>query len=304
MSTLLVGSKYLSQGESNNIEIRQDDQILFHADRLDDLYDSNSYIVKQFAARVKAVEVGFGNVRNLAFLEHFPNTTDVWILTSLVQDISGLLHLPQLNRLAIERPSCRMDILGELANLSELYLDEWRPGAASIFNLTQLRTVRIRGYPYRDLEPMQKWTRLNHLWLAYGGLESLKGIPVAIRALELAVLRKLRTISDVDHCKAMERLIVEKCRALSSLAGIEGCVDLAVLSVFDCGTLLPDLEPVRHLSSLTYLVLTGFTGIVQADEGVLDNLQRLETLIISKKLGMPLARLQRTLPQTDIRYVR
>ncbi len=304
MATLLVGSKYLSDGESNSIEIRQDDRVLFHSDRLDDLYDNNSYTVRQFAARVETVEVGFGNVRNLAFLEHFPRTTDVWILTSLVRDITGLLRLPQLKRLAIERPSCRMDILGELLSLTELYLDEWRPGAASIFNLTQLQTVRIRGYPYRDLEPMQKWTRLNHLWLAYGGLESLTGIPVTVRALELAVLRKLRNISDVAHCRGMERLIVEKCRALSSLAGIEGCADLDVLSVFDGGTLLTDLEPLRHLSSLTYLVLTGFAGVTQADEGVLDNLQRLERLIISKKLGIPLARLQRSLPHTDIRYVR
>jgi len=197
-----------------------------------------------------------------------------------------------------------MDVLGELVNLTSIYLDDWRPGAAGVFNLTEIQHASIRRYPYTELRPMHRWTKLNSLWLAYGALESLEGIPAIVTKLELKMLRKLHDIRSISDCHALERLVIGDCKQLSSLEGLETCRELKILSIYNVNSVIRSLNPIRDLPNLTYLVLTGFTGVLEPDESVLDELHQLETLIISKKLGIPLERLKRALPNTDIRMVR
>jgi Leucine-rich repeat (LRR) protein len=300
MTVLRVGAKYFSEGAGNRFGIYEGDKAKFRVDGLDDLYSADSRFLKRFAADIDTVEVGFCDIVDLDFLRQLPNAKKVWVLTSRVKDISGLRHCPQLCSLAIERPTCRMDVLGELTNLEEVHLDNWRPGADSLFHLTKLRSVRIRRYPYPDLTNMSRWRELRTLWLAYGGLETLDGIPDCTTVLELAQLRKLRSIDGIRSCRDLNRLIIQSCRSLTSLIGIESCLALDVLSVFQMGT-LTDLHPIRYLPHLTYLVLTEFAGLLERDEGVLDNLSSLRTLIISKKLGIPIERLQKVLPNADTR---
>ena len=195
-----------------------------------------------------------------------------------------------------------MDVLGDLSNLSSIFLDDWRPGAASIFDLTQLETVGIRRYPHSDLRPMQGWKKLVHLWLASGGLESLDGVSDNIATLELAELRKLSRVDQIARCHKLNRLIIQSCRGLTSLIGIESCRALEFLSIFRIGT-LTSLQPIRCLPNLKYLVLTEFAGLLEPDETILDNMPQLETLIISKKLGIPAERLRHVLPNTNLRIV-
>lgn len=304
MLTLRVGPKYYLEGASNAVEVYRGDRREYRVEGLHHVYDPASRLLRRFGAEIQAVEVGFCDVTDVNFLEFLPAVTKIWILTSDVKDVTGLRFSKQLDSLAIERPTCRMDVLGELAGLKTLYLDDWRPGAASIFRLSNLETVRLRRYPYADLTPMSGWKDLRHLWLAYGGLQTLEGIPAGVRELELASLRKLRNIEHVRNCPDLERLIVEACASLTSLAGIEACHALKILSLFNSKSRLRTLEPLRGLASLTYLVLTQIAEVVEPDETVLDSLQRLETLIISRKIGIPEERLRQPLPQTDIRIVR
>jgi Leucine-rich repeat (LRR) protein len=304
MTTLLVGTKYLGEGESHWIEVREDDNVQMRLEGLHHLYDPISQLLQSCAEGIDAVQVGFCGIGDLNFLQHLPNVTDVYVQTSSVKDISGLRYAAQLERLAIDRPSCRMDVLGELVNLTSIYLDDWRPGAAGVFNLTEIQHASIRRYPYTDLRPMHRWTKLNSLWLAYGGLESLEGIPATITRLELAMLRKLHDIHSIGDCHALELLQIQGCKGLTTIDGLECCRTLRGISIAENKSTIKNLHPIRHLSRLTYLVLTGFTGVSEPDETVLDELQQLETLIISKKLGIPLERLKRMLPNTDIRMVR
>ena len=304
MLTLRVGPKYFLEGASNAVEVYRGDRREYRVEGLHHVYDPASRLLRRFGAEIEAVEVGFCDVTDVNFLEFLPAVTKIWILTSDVKDVTGLRFSKQLDSLAIERPTCRMDVLGELAGLRTLYLDDWRPGAASIFRLSNLETVRFRRYPYAALTPMSGWKDLRHLWLAYGGLQTVEGIPVGVRELELASLRKLRSIEHVRNCSGLERLIVEACASLASLAGIEACHALKFFSLFNSKSRLRTLEPLRGLASLTYLVLGEIAGVVEPDVAVLDGLQQLETLIISRKVGIPEERLRRSLPQTDIRMVR
>jgi hypothetical protein len=286
-TTLRVGPKYFLDGASNAVEVYYGDKRLFRREGLEQVYDPSSRLLRRFASEIEKVEVGFSAATDVNFLEFLPNTSDVWILTSEVRDITGLRHLSTLSRLAIERPTCRMDMLGELHGLKTLYLDDWRPGASSIFGLQKLESIQLRRYPYRDLTRMSKWRNLKALWLTHGSLETLTGIPEGVLELELAGLRKLRDLSGLGACQGLGRLIIEGCPAFSSLAGLEACRELRILSLFNLKSRLQTLAPLRSLQHLSYLFMTDIAGVLQPDDSVLDGLQQLETLIMSKRLGVP-----------------
>lgn len=304
MATLQVGPKFYSEGASNSLKVFEGESVRLKVDGLEALYDPSSQLLRRYASVIETVEIGFCDIQDTRFLQYLPNVNQVWILSSDVKDISGLRFTQRLRRLAIERPTCRMDVLGDLQELVDLSLDDWRPGAASIFRLKKLESLQIRRFPYANLVQLSHFQRLRTLWLTQGSIESLDGIPSGVVELELCCLRKLHDIRAVGQCENLVRLIAEACTRLSSLSGLERCSVLNMLSVFNCKTTLESLEPIRSLSRLTYLVLTDFTALAHPDETALDNLQRLERLIISKKIGIPLARLQQALPHTDIRYVR
>lgn len=304
MATLLVGSKFFVAETYDKVDVYVGDELTLRVEGLGQLDDPDSEILRRFGKDIDVVEVGICDIGDLSFLRHLPNVRSVWVFTTSVKDLSGLRYASQLERLAIDRPSCRMDVLGELVNLTSIHLDDWRPGAAGVFNLTKINNASIRRYPYADLRPMHRWTKLNSLWLAYGGLESLEGIPATVTKVELTMLRKFHDIRSISNCHALELLQIQGCKGLTTLDGLEYCRTLRGISIADNKSTIENLQPIRHLSRLTYLFLTGFAGVSEPDESVLDELHQLETLIISKKLGIPLARLKRALPNTDIRMVR
>ena len=304
MVTLLVGSKYYAAETYDKVDIYAGDELTLRVEGLEQLDDPDSEILRRFGKDIDVVEVGICDIGDLSFLRHLPNVRSVWVFATSVKDLSGLRYASQLERLAIDRPSCRMDILGELVNLTSIHLDDWRPGAAGVFNLTKINNASIRRYPYADLRPMHRWTKLNSLWLAYGGLESLEGIPATVTKVKLAMLRKFHDIRSISNCHALELLQIQGCKGLTTLDGLEYCRTLRGISIAENRNTIKNLHPIRHLSRLTYLFLTGFTEVLEPDESVLDELHQLETLIISKKLGIPLERLKRALPNTDIRMVR
>ncbi len=304
MATLLVGSKFFAAETYDKVDVYVGDELTLRVEGLGQLDDPDSEVLRRFGRDIDVVEVGICDIGDLSFLRHLPNVKSVWVFTTSVKDLSGLRYASQLERFAIDRPSCRMDVLGELVNLTSIHLDDWRPGAAGVFNLTEIQHASIRRYPYTELRPMHRWTKLNSLWLAYGALESLEGIPAIVTKLELKMLRKLHDIRSISDCHALERLVIGDCKQLSSLEGLETCRELKILSIYNVNSVIRSLNPIRDLPNLTYLVLTGFTGVLEPDESVLDELHQLETLIISKKLGIPLERLKRALPNTDIRMVR
>lgn len=305
MTTLVVGSKYFLKPAPLTATLYDTGEVAIASSPIPMLYDPRSAFLRRYAEAVLDVEIGFNDVlADIGFLEHLPNVRRVWVLTSDIKDITGLRYLNHLTNLAIDRPTCRMDVLGELSQLEELSLDDWRPGAATMFRLSRLETLLLRRFPYKDVENLRHMDRLRTLWLTHGALETLTGLPSGVTQLELAGLRKLQSIKQLSQLPSLERLIIQSCRSLTSVIGVEASASLKFLSVFDCNTVLESLQPIRNLRGLTYLVLTGFRGIIEPDESVFDHMQQLEMLIISRKLGVPLERLTRALPNTEIRYVR
>jgi hypothetical protein len=254
----------------------------------------------RFLSRVRAVIVGYCECRDVGFLRHVPNADDVWIKTPTVKDLSGLRHLPRLRSLALDRPTCRFDVLGELRSLRKLYLDGWRPGAESIFRLTELEDVGLQRFGDADLSRMAGWPKLERLWLNDGKLERLAGIPTSVRVLRLTSQRILSSLTPLGSCEDLEELYIERCRGIRELAGIEGCSHLRIFTVGSSGP-IGSLAPLRGLTQLRYLALIEGSLAPGADVEALYGLPNLETVIVPKKSGTDPERIRRVSPRCDVR---
>lgn len=273
---------------------------------LDQLSEPDLGALAAYVNQVRELTVGYvAEERNLdlSFLRCTPNVEVVWIATDQVHDISGLALLRHIRELSIDRPTCRMDVLGELCSLESLYLDDWRPGAPSLFRLRHLRKVGIQKFGCENLERLSGWNELRELWLNAGPLRDLAGIPEHLRMLRLSGLRKLASLLPVRTCGELEELWLDGCRALHSLSGIEGCRALRRLLLPRCGR-LDTLEPLRCLPEIEYVTLAEGTVGEGTTIEALYGLRNLKTLIIPRKSGLNADRLLQAAPGCDVRLTR
>ncbi len=253
------------------------------------------------AAQVDEIIVGFCELKTLDFLSRFPNVTSVVIHTSTMKDISGLQSVRgTMKSLILHRPSCRMDVLGELHNLEEIFLDDWRPGATSLFALKKLQKASLRKYKLRDLVPMAQWSALQKLWVHAGTLSTLDGVPPSVRILRLTNIGGLKDISALHACDALEELYLHGCKHVSSLDGLHGCSTLNLLSISKLR--IRELSPIRSCKMLRRVFLADGTVV---DSGIdsLCQLAHLEDLIISRQSGLNLEQFRHAHPSCRLRVV-
>ena len=279
---LVIGPEKFEEGRCDIAVLGADDnKVTFNLDEFSSLQEGKT---PEWTYQVDEIIVGFSNASNLEYLQYFPKCKSVRIMTSQVTDISGLLYLSMLKSLTIERARCRMHILGELESLEEIFLDDWRLGADSLFNLTKIVKASLHKYGCNNLESIRKWSLLNELWIRAGKLNELYGIPEGVQALRLTSIRKLESLTPLSQCTKLESLIVESCRGIMSLDGLEYCTNLKTLSLPQMGK-LDHLYSLRSLKNLEYLFLADGTDATNGIE-VLYELPKLTTLVVSKKSGI------------------
>jgi Leucine-rich repeat (LRR) protein len=247
---------------------------------------------------VTEIVIGFSGVTNLDFLAYFPEAGDVWIIDSTVKDISGLQNLKKLKALAIDRPTCRMDVLGKLHSLERIFLDDWRPGADSIFQVRTITYARIRRMKEANLSRMSAWTSLKELWLHAGALTDLAGLPTTLEVLELSSIRGLTSLSSVGVATQLQKLIIGGCKNIHDLEGLQSCPQLRTLVIARSGY-ITSLSPLKNLQDLDYVYL-GDDTVVRDDIDVLYSLHSLKKLIISGKSGLDVERFHQALPDCDL----
>jgi len=283
---LTIGTIYLGGNEYKNIHaitLTSETGINVTSSFENDISLTELEPFSMYLRRVDSVVVGFTTLSNMDFLSHLPNVLDVKIMTSNMKDISGLRYLKQLKVLSLERPTYRMDLLGDLQSLEKVYLDDWRPGAKSIFRLDNLIKLGVQKFAEIDLSGMSGWQQLKELWLNAGRLQNLNGIPSSLTNLRLTNLRKLSSIFSISTCQTLQDLRLQGCRGLNSLEGIHNCTNLEILSITQVGV-IDSLEPLRNLKKLKYLVFTYDVELKDLESiETIYALQNLEKLIISKK---------------------
>lgn len=294
---LTIGSIYLGKDEPNLAELSNEQDVVKQIS----LEDENSSVADfaPYLDQVDEVVVGWVNQPDLAFLQSFPNVTDVWIITSTVKNLDGLLYLKNLRSFAIDRPTCRMDVLGELSSLRKIYLDDWRPGAKSIFRLKNLVKVGIQKYGYPNLQEMSHWTKLEELWLNAGKLETLDGIPSNLKKLRLTSLRKFYSISELSNCLQLEGFALSGCRKVNSLEGLENCLQLKGIGITK-GGIIESLEPLRGLKNLEFIAIADGTNYQGHGVDVLYELPKLQRVVITKKSGVEKEKILKVAPNCKI----
>jgi Leucine-rich repeat (LRR) protein len=299
---LTIGSIYLGRGSSDVIELSDAEDVI----RRFSISEISRPRLGEIADHLDAIDeviVGFVEQPNIDFLRFLPNVTNIWILSPYVKDIGGLRYLTNIKNVAIDRPTCRMDVLGELSSLEYLYIDDWRPGANSIFRLKNLVKVGIQKFASTNLQEMSNWRRLSELWINAGRLEDLHGIPNTIERLRLTNLRKLDSLLPLNTCPKLEDLRLSGCRKVRSLNGVERCFQLRVLSVAKGGT-IESLEPLRNLKNLEYVLIGEGTPVNKVGIDVLYDLPKLKRLIIPKQSGLEKDILLRRVPGCEITLTR
>ena len=247
---------------------------------------------------VTEIVIGFSGVTDLDFLAYFPEVVKVRVMDSTVKNIDGLQHLKKLKSLAIDRPMCRMHVLGKLQALERIFLDDWRPGADTIFQVQTISNARIRRMKEMNLSRMSGWTLLREMWLHAGTLTDLTGLPSSIEVFELTGIRGLTSLSPLRSAAKLHKLIIEGCKNLHSLEGLQACTQLQVLGIAKA-QYIESLKPLIYLEKLEYGFIADNT-IVQNDVDILYGLPSLRKLIISGKSGLDADRFRQALPDCDL----
>lgn len=291
MSRLVLGPEFITSEFINFVVDDSGNRTVIGADVPEHLRDS-----------VTDVLVGYNRMESLDVLRCLPNTRSVEIRTPWIRDLSALRELENLENLAINRPRCRMDFLGELTNLRDLYLDDWRPGASSIFKLEKLQRLGIQKFQLRDLREMSGFTQLRELWLNAGRLASLDGIPPSLHRLRITCNRFLTSLGPLTACQELSDLRMESVRGVRSLEGLQAA-PLTLLSLSRVGA-LDTLEPLRGKATLDYVVLVCGTLEIGSQIDALYSLPNLRKLIISRKADLDEARLRASSANVDLRLSR
>jgi len=295
---MIVGTKYFGKGIDKSVRIFEGEDVV-HVAPLEELTLPNLGSLAQYGHSVTEVVVGFSGVTNVDFFSRIPNVQKVRMLTSSIQNIEGLRCLDNIRILQLDRPRYKMNILGELKSLENLYLDDWRGGAQSIFSLEKLSAFGVQKFPYIDLQPLRNWHVLESLWLNAGKLETLDGIPKSLLTLKLNQLRRLTSIKSIAGCRQLKDFSLNGCRKINSLSGIQTCQNLSNLSISKVGT-IHSLEPLREIPNLSFVYIADGVNVSVQEKDVFHNHMNLQRLIISRKLGIDVDALRFRLPETEI----
>jgi len=299
---LIIGSRYLESELQDVIQLVDDGEPI-QSFPLSSIFSNNLGNIVPHSSQIEELEIGFVDLESLDFLGFFPNVVKVWIMSPKIKNVEGLRHLTALKSLKIDRPTCRLDVLGELTGLEEIYLDDWRPGIQSLFNLKNLVKVGLQKFGYPSLEVMSHWSQLRELWLNAGILENLDGIPVSVRELKLTDLRKLRSISALERCLQLEKFVLEGSKKVESLNGIGACVQLRFLSISKVG-LVDTLRPLEDLKRIEHMFLADGIRVQDPDVSALYSLPSLRKLIVSKEFGVQKDKVSETAPECEVILVR
>jgi len=180
---------------------------------------------------------------------------------SRIRYAGAINNLKKLNHLTIEDPIDEVINIDKLPCLQELAIN-YQPRFVGIANAAALRSLRLSGPPGPVLDTATIPTNITHLTLDNNdrltGLGNL-GRLASLVHLEIYGL-KLSSLTGVEACLQMRRIIIENCNSLSAIDDIWSLPQLTYLEVRDCSSLKHVKLPyVNH--NISHLFMTGRTKI-------------------------------------------
>lgn len=213
---------------------------------------------------------------NVDFLEHLPELESLVLLHSNISNIGAIHYLHELRELTVDT-YCQTPIdFSRFPALRKCFL-EWRPGSESVMAARSLEELYINGFPLHDLAAFELLPLVRSIKLGNGALTTLRGLDAFPSLLEFGLYgqRRLRSLQGIELIsQELERLDLEKCKSIVSLAPISKLTRLRDLWFVDCGA-IQSLAPVIGLRKLETVYFYESTKI---DDGDLSPLLALPAL--------------------------
>ncbi|OQW33081.1 MAG: hypothetical protein A4E19_06975 [Nitrospira sp. SG-bin1] len=227
---------------------------------------------------VRELELNYAKgwkVQNLEFLNHLPNLLCLDLGHFTIEDISPIHVLHDLKALQIET-YCKTKIdFSQFPKLEEVAL-EWRKGAESLFECSQLRKVFVNRLKAESLSVFKKLTSLTSLRVYNSSIKSIGTIVIpTLTTLEIANARKLASLKGIEGFPNLTRLVIEGCRAIRSIDPLSILKQLEVLTVANDG----EIQSFKPLAGLKKLREVHFYESTNIEDGDLTPLKQVPGLV-------------------------
>ncbi|MDF2176842.1 hypothetical protein P2G88_01075 [Aliiglaciecola sp. CAU 1673] len=230
-------------------------------------------VIKQNDIKSVLLNCSFGwPAGSIDFLEEIKGVKGIYLYDNLIQDLTPLEYLSDLEVVYLECPkvkkSCRFDFFD---NLKDLRVD-WRACFSSLFNCSHLETLVVNNFAAEDLGQFCVSESLTRLDIIKSKIISVDGIGNLrkLKSLCLYGCSKLLDISAVSQLD-LERIEIKSCKKVEKLDPIFSISSIEEVDLDGCGAFSSD----RNLKNLRSLKLLNL-GDVYFEDGELHELPRLD----------------------------
>lgn len=214
---------------------------------------------------------------NLLCLEKFNFVKRFFILSPLIEDISPIYNLTNLEELILDINGKKPVDFSKFPKLKRVAFD-WNPKSASLYDCKTLESVNIHYYnpPTKDLSLLKNLKNLKNLRLTTSQIERLDGVENLknLTDLELYYLSKLQSLIGVETLKNLKNLDLESCKQINSLEPVKNLKQLKRLRLDKIG----NIETLRILENLENLECLIFRDFNLADNNIIESLLKLHNL--------------------------
>ena len=222
---------------------------------------------------------------NLDFLREAPFVEYLEILTTKLEDISGIYALKELSYLSLEGKTPALD-LSQFPRLKTLATGRVSP--LFLRDLGKGKTIRklvLMGPGDKVLGALNELPVLENLGISYASIRDLSFAARApgLRRLSLIACKLLRSLTGIESLRELLVLWIEQAKTLSDIGALAQVQTLRTLNLKEC----PNIETISGLRMLPNLETVGLMQTTNVKDGDLSPLLTLPELKNATFLDRP-----------------
>lgn len=166
----------------------------------------------------------------------------------------------------------------QFSNLEHASLPSWHDGLSSIFECASLRSLSLLDYKCSSSGSLNSLNNLEVISISGSSLEEIDFCAVLpkLSRVELALMRKVKSIEPLSQCQALRLLLMHKCNKLSSCLPIRHLKMLQFLNISN----RIDVKDLSFLYGLDHLIFLFLD--INVSSGDLSALKELPSLKICR----------------------
>lgn len=203
---------------------------------------------------------------NLDFLRDVPFVEYLDILTTKLEDVSGLYELKELSYFALEGKTPPLDF-SRLPRLSTLALGRVSPHVHRDLGKAQAIRKLALTHPKPDsLAVLGQLTALQDLGMSAAPIRDLSfsSFTPGLRRLSLVACNSMQSLAGLENARDLVSLTIEQAKSLSDLTSLSHLSKLRALFLKECPS-IDSISPLKNLPSLETVGLMQTTNVKDGD---------------------------------------